>query len=86
MDHSVYLHIVIVKQSILLLVDHDCVQEGASDEDIDLLPKYKFRRIGNYVTTGDLYNPSGGVMSILAATPGAGGERVLLAEDAVILI
>ena len=38
------------------------------------------------MTTGDLSNPSGGVMSILDSAPGAGGERVLLAEDAVILI
>jgi hypothetical protein len=63
-----------------------CQQQGASDEDIELLPKYKFHRTGNYVSTGDASTPSGGVMSLLNSTPGASGERILQAEDAVIFI
>ncbi|MCO5586177.1 hypothetical protein L7F22_040116 [Adiantum nelumboides] len=59
-------------------------QEGASEEDLNLLPKYKFRRIGTYPKAGAyMANPSGGTMSIIGTRPsGATLERVLPAEDA----
>ncbi|MCO5594505.1 hypothetical protein L7F22_048537 [Adiantum nelumboides] len=59
-------------------------QEGASEEDLNLLPKYKFRRIGTYSKAGaGMASPSGGTMSIIGTRPsGANSERVLPAEDA----
>lgn len=58
-------------------------QEGASEEDINMLPKYKFQRTGSFAKAGaDMAGPSGGVLSILGATVGAAEERALPAEDA----
>eukprot|EP00250_Pteridium_aquilinum_P008536 c18023_g2_i1 orf=173-1360(-) len=60
-------------------------QEGASEEDLNLLPKYRFKRTGSYAKAGgDMTGPSGGVMSLLggAGPSGPTVERVLPAEDA----
>lgn len=55
-------------------------QEGASDEDIRQLPKYKFRKICEKLT-GETCGPSGGIMTECGTdTP---IEHVLSAEDAV---
>uniref|UniRef100_A0A1D1YWW6 RING-type E3 ubiquitin transferase n=1 Tax=Anthurium amnicola TaxID=1678845 RepID=A0A1D1YWW6_9ARAE len=56
-------------------------QEGASDEDIRQLPKYKFRRITDVEKLGgDITGPCGGVMTECGTeTP---MEHVLSAEDA----
>uniref|UniRef100_A0A1D1Z4L2 RING-type E3 ubiquitin transferase n=1 Tax=Anthurium amnicola TaxID=1678845 RepID=A0A1D1Z4L2_9ARAE len=56
-------------------------QEGASDEDINQLPKYKFQRIGNIEKLGgEISGPFGGVMTECGTeTP---MEHVLSAEDA----
>ncbi|KAI5065261.1 hypothetical protein GOP47_0019956 [Adiantum capillus-veneris] len=57
-------------------------QEGASEQEINMLPKYKFRRSGSFSKAGeDCAGPFGGVMSILGSTPGAKEERALPAED-----
>lgn len=58
-------------------------QEGASEEDLNLLPQYRFRRTGSFAKTGsgDVAGPSGGVMSRNDST-GLAAERVLPAEDA----
>lgn len=59
-------------------------QEGASEEDLNLLPKYRFTRTGSYAKAGgDMAGRSGGVMSIISAgSSGPTVERVLPAEDA----
>lgn len=58
-------------------------QEGASEEDINMLPKYKFQLTGSFAKAGEnMAGPSGGVLSILSATAGPAGERELPAEDA----
>lgn len=55
-------------------------QEGASDEDIRQLPKYKFRRTGDLDKSADTSGPFGGVMTECGTdTP---NEHVLPAEDA----
>ncbi|XP_073102828.1 E3 ubiquitin-protein ligase At4g11680 isoform X2 [Elaeis guineensis] len=55
-------------------------QEGASDEDIRQLPKYKFRRIGDPEKIGgDISRPSGGIMTECGSDPPI--ENVLSAED-----
>lgn len=57
-------------------------QEGASDEDIRQLPKYKFRRTGDSEKIGDEISRScGGIMSECGSDPPR--EHVLSAEDAV---
>lgn len=57
-------------------------QEGASDEDIRQLPKYKFRRIGDPEKIGgDISRPSGGIMTECGSDPPI--EHVLSAEDVV---
>jgi len=56
-------------------------QEGASEEDIGLLPKYKFKSIGGSgKISGEKSGPFGGVMSL--STGESSSERVLSAEDA----
>ncbi|XP_010940872.1 E3 ubiquitin-protein ligase At1g12760 isoform X2 [Elaeis guineensis] len=56
-------------------------QEGASDEDICQLPKYKFRRIGDpEKLAGDISRPSGGIMTESGSDQPI--EHVLSAEDA----
>ena len=60
------------------------LQKGASEEEINVLPKYKFRCEGFTKTGGDLVVPSNGVMMIVStASGGAIVERALSAEDAV---
>ncbi|XP_042505854.1 E3 ubiquitin-protein ligase At1g12760-like [Macadamia integrifolia] len=56
-------------------------QEGASKEDIEQLPKYRFRRIGDYEKlSGEIQGPFGGIMTECdAETP---IEHVLSLEDA----
>ncbi|XP_043687489.1 E3 ubiquitin-protein ligase At1g12760-like isoform X1 [Telopea speciosissima] len=56
-------------------------QEGASKEDIEQLPKYKFRKIGDYEKlSGEIQGPFGGIMTECdAETP---IEHVLSLEDA----
>ncbi|CAM6122597.1 unnamed protein product [Calypogeia fissa] len=54
-------------------------QEGASEEDINSLPKYKFRRTGHDKSAGD--KSQGGVMSLVGPSENS-NERVLSAEDA----
>lgn len=57
-------------------------QEGASEEDITSLPKFKFRRTGSFdKTNGEKPGPSRGVMSLLGSSD-APRERLLSAEDA----
>lgn len=69
---------------IIALMHAVAEQEGASDEDLNLLPKYKFKRTGSYPKAGvEMASPSGGVMSIIGTRPpGASAERALPAEDA----
>lgn len=56
-------------------------QEGASEEDIGLLPKYKFKSIGgSEKISGEKSGPFGGVMTL--STGESSSERVLSAEDA----
>ncbi|KAJ0971113.1 hypothetical protein J5N97_019072 [Dioscorea zingiberensis] len=56
-------------------------QEGASDEDIRQLPKYKFRRIGGSEKLGaETSGPFGGIMTESGSDPP--NEHVLSAEDA----
>ncbi|XP_058084854.1 E3 ubiquitin-protein ligase At4g11680-like [Magnolia sinica] len=56
-------------------------QEGASDEDIRKLPKYKFQRIGNFENlSGEISEPFGGTMTECSSEMPT--ERVLSAEDA----
>ncbi|KAJ0962101.1 hypothetical protein J5N97_029929 [Dioscorea zingiberensis] len=55
-------------------------QEGASDEDIHQLPKYKFRRIGPSEKLGaEISGPFGGIMIECGSDPL--NEHVLSAED-----
>ena len=57
-------------------------QEGASDEDICQLPKYKFQKIGDSEKfAGDISGPSGGLMTESGSDQPV--EHVLSAEDAV---
>ncbi|KAJ7525951.1 hypothetical protein O6H91_17G075400 [Diphasiastrum complanatum] len=57
-------------------------QEGASEEDINLLPKYKFRRTGSIKEAlGDKPQLQGGIMT-LSGSSDPMDERVLSAEDA----
>lgn len=57
-------------------------QEGASEEDIHQLPKYKFRRIGpSEKLGGEISGPFGGVMAECGSDPP--NEHVLSPEDAV---
>jgi hypothetical protein len=56
-------------------------QEGASEEDIGLLPKYKFKSIGSSEKiSGEKSGPFGGIMNL--CTGESSTERVLSAEDA----
>ncbi|WOL05254.1 E3 ubiquitin-protein ligase [Canna indica] len=55
-------------------------QEGASDEDIRQLPKYKFRRIGNSEELSSEAQTVGGIMTECGSDPPI--EHVLSAEDA----
>lgn len=56
-------------------------QEGASEEDIGLLPKYKFKSIGgSEKINGEKSGPFGGIMNL--CTGESSTERVLSAEDA----
>ncbi|KAK6947740.1 Zinc finger, RING-type, partial [Dillenia turbinata] len=56
-------------------------QEGASKEDVEQLPKYKFRSNGNSEKLGDeIQLPCGGVMT--ECSPDAPNERNLSEEDA----
>ncbi|KAH7659529.1 Zinc finger RING/FYVE/PHD-type protein [Dioscorea alata] len=56
-------------------------QEGASEEDIHQLPKYKFRRIGpSEKLGGEISGPFGGVMAECGSDPP--NEHVLSPEDA----
>ncbi|MQL99202.1 hypothetical protein Taro_031930 [Colocasia esculenta] len=58
-------------------------QEGASDEDIRQLPKYKFRRIGDVEKLGaEISGAYGGVMTECGT--GTPTEHILSAEDAVL--
>lgn len=57
-------------------------QEGASDEDIRQLPKFKFRRIGSSEKLGaETSGPFGGIMTESASD--STNEHALSAEDAV---
>lgn len=60
-------------------------QEGASKEDIELLPKYTFRPIGEYEKqNGEIQESFGGIMTECnSETP---AERVLSLEDAICCI
>lgn len=61
------------------------MQEGASDEDIRQLPKYKFRRTGDFEKLGDeISRSSGGIMTECGSDPPH--EHALSAEDAVYII
>ncbi|KAI5067331.1 hypothetical protein GOP47_0018300 [Adiantum capillus-veneris] len=58
-------------------------QEGASDEDISALLKFKFRRTGSFdKTLGDKSSPSRGVMSLMGAPADGAKDRFLSAENA----
>ncbi|MCO5611905.1 hypothetical protein L7F22_066164 [Adiantum nelumboides] len=58
-------------------------QEGASDEDISALAKFKFRRTGSFdKTLGDKSSPSRGVMSLMGAPADGAKDRLLSAENA----
>lgn len=57
-------------------------QEGASEEDISALLKFKFRRTGSFdKSTGEKSSPSRGVMSLIGSSD-ATKERLLSAENA----
>ena len=57
-----------------------CFQDGASEADLSILPKYKFEMMNN----GEKQSDGGGKMIPMeAGTEYSGNERVLLAEDAV---
>ncbi|MCO5578146.1 hypothetical protein L7F22_031984 [Adiantum nelumboides] len=57
-------------------------EEGASEQEINMLSKYEFKRTGSCSKAGEDYaGPSGGVMTILGSTQGATEERVLPAEE-----
>lgn len=61
-----------------------CLQDGATEEDIRLLPRYKFRRYNNIEKGyGEVSEPFGGIMTECGTeTP---MEHVLSAEDVVSL-
>eukprot|EP01018_Ginkgo_biloba_P032443 Gb_36316 [translate_table: standard] len=57
-------------------------QEGASEEDISLLPKYKFCRTGSWEKiNGEKYESGGGIMS-LTCSGEPSTDRFLSGEDA----
>lgn len=56
-------------------------QEGASEEDISQLSKYKFCKIGDSEKLDELSSSFGGIMRECGSDPAV--ERVLPAEDAV---
>ncbi|BBN01376.1 E3 ubiquitin-protein ligase SDIR1 [Marchantia polymorpha subsp. ruderalis] len=55
-------------------------QEGATEEDINSLPKYKFRRTGHDKSNGD--KSQGGIMSLVGPASEDTTERALSPEDA----
>eukprot|EP00897_Mesotaenium_endlicherianum_P006614 jgi/Mesen1/5981/ME000302S04983 len=59
-------------------------QDGASDDDIRALPKYKFKRLPVKHGESEKVDKVGGVMSLLgsAPSPDRPAERQILAEDA----
>lgn len=58
-------------------------QDGASEEDISALSKFKFRRTGSFdKSIGEKSSPSRGVMSLLGASADATKDRLLSAENA----
>lgn len=58
------------------------VQEGATKEDIEGLPRYKFRKIGEFEKqNGEIQGPFGGVMT--ECDTDSPTEHVLPLEDAV---
>ncbi|OVA14134.1 hypothetical protein BVC80_1787g224 [Macleaya cordata] len=60
-------------------------QEGASKDDIEQLPKYKFRKIGDSEKlNGELQGPFGGIMT--ECNTDAPAEHVLPLEDADIIV
>lgn len=60
-------------------------QEGATNEDIERLPKYKFRRIGDFEKqNGEIQESYGGIMT--ECDTDSPIEHVLPFEDAVCLI
>lgn len=57
-----------------------CFQEGASEADLSILPKYKFQMMNN----GEKQSDGGGKMvPVEAGADYSGNERLLLPEDAV---
>ncbi|KAL9273907.1 E3 ubiquitin-protein ligase-like protein, partial [Drosera capensis] len=72
--------IICVRQpDILLLI---FIQEGATKVDVDRLPKYKFRKIGDFAKqNGEIQESFGGVMTECGSEPQV--EHVLSLEDAV---
>lgn len=60
-------------------------QEGATKEDVERLPKYKFRRLGNFEKeSGEIQESFGGVM--VECDTDTPTEHVLPPEDAVCII
>ncbi|VVA94453.1 unnamed protein product [Arabis nemorensis] len=55
-------------------------QEGASEADLSILPKYKFQMMNNGEKQGD--NAGGKMIPVEAGTDSLGNEHVLLPEDA----
>ncbi|KAH7416135.1 hypothetical protein KP509_14G077300 [Ceratopteris richardii] len=74
---------VIVKSDVFPL-NKIIIQEGASEEELNMLPKYIFRQTGSSTRSGmDMAGPSGGVMSLISTRlSGAAAEQTLSAEDA----
>lgn len=65
-----------------LLCFYYVLQEGATKEDIERLPRYKFRIIGDFEKqNGEIQESFGGVMTECDTDPPT--ERVLPLEDAV---
>lgn len=56
-------------------------QEGATKEEIDLLPKYKFRIIKEFKKEGDAQESSRGVMT--ECDSDSASEHIIALEDAV---
>lgn len=57
-----------------------CVQEGASEADLSILPKYRFQIMNNGEKQSE---GSGKMIPVEAGNEYSGNERELLAEDAV---
>lgn len=58
------------------------VQEGATKEDIERLPKYKFQKLGNFEKeSGEIQVSFGGIM--VECDTASPSEHVLPLEDAV---